>query len=67
MKNSISIAHFVLNRVGYGQYDITYISPTTGRCYTSRTTDSSLVYDTFNSDNPKVKDLIILKKIAKSK
>jgi hypothetical protein len=65
MKNSISISDFNLKRVGYGQYNVTYISPATGKEYTSRTTDSSLIDATFNSDSPKIKDLNLLKKIAK--
>lgn len=66
MKNSISLSNFRLNRVGHGQYNITFISSKTGKEYTSRTTDSSLIDNTFNSDNPKIKDLNQLKRIAKS-
>ena len=66
MKNSISLSNFNLDRVGYGQYNVTYISPTTGKEYASRTTDSSLIDATFNCDSPKIKDLNLLKKIAKN-
>ena len=64
--NKLSISNFNLKRVGYGQYEVTYLAPT-GKEYTGRTTDSSLIDATFNSDNPKVKDLNTLKRIAKGK
>ena len=64
MKKTISLSNFNLQRVGYGQYNITYIS-SFGKHYTSRTTDSSLIDDTFNSDNPKIKDLNLLKRMCK--
>jgi len=65
MKNSrLSISDFDLNRVGYGQYAITYRTPS-GRVKTcSHMTNSSLIDDTFNSDEPKQCDLKRLRSLT---
>ena len=62
---TISILDFTKKSVGYGQYNVTYTSKATGNSWTSYTSDSKIIDNTFNSENPKVKDLVRLKKICK--
>lgn len=62
---TISILDFTKKSVGYGQYNVTYTSKATGKSWTSYTTDSRIIDNTFNSETHKVKDLIRLKRICK--
>ena len=62
---TISILDFTKKSAGYGQYNVTYTSKATSRSWTSYTSDSRIIDNTFNSENPKVKDLVRLKKICK--
>ena len=65
-KKSISLSDFNFKMVGYGQWNVTYFSPITGKQWTRYTTNAPLIDETKNSDNPKVCDLNRLKKLCKS-
>jgi hypothetical protein len=65
MSNKISITDFKFFPYGYGQYKVKYISPITGKEWITRITDMELIDLTKNSDNPKQKDLKILKEKIK--
>jgi hypothetical protein len=64
MKTSISDFSFLLS--GYGHYKVTYISPITGKKWTTVTNNMPLIDATKNADEPKQKDLNQLKKVCKS-
>jgi len=66
MKRSISISDFSFQLAGYGHYKVTYTSPVTGKKWTKTTNDMPLIDDTKNADEPKIKDLNILKSVCKS-
>lgn len=65
MKTS-QITDFRFKKTGYGCYNVTYISPVTGKKSDCTTTDMRLIDATKNSDNPKQNDLETLKKLCKS-
>lgn len=67
MKNSISIYDFSFLPSGYGHYKVTYTSPVTGKKFSATTNNMPLIDDTKNADEPKIKDLEILKRICKGK
>ena len=54
---TINITDFSKKSAGYGQYIVTFKSEKTKKEYSNYTTDSRLIDNTFNSENPKVKDL----------
>lgn len=62
----ISITDFRFEFRGYGHYKVTYTSPVTGKQWTATTNDMPLIDDTKNSDDPKRKDLELLKRMCKS-
>lgn len=62
----ISITDFRFEFIGYGHYKVTYTSPVTGKEWTATTNDMPLIDDTKNSDDPKRKDLELLKRMCKS-
>ena len=61
----ISISDFTFIPSGYGHYKVTYTSPVTGKAWTATTSDMPLIDATKNSDEPKVRDLVKLKKVCK--
>ena len=61
-----TLRDFDFQFAGYGHYNVTYTSPTTGKQWSRTTTDMELVDATKNSDNPKRKDLEMLKFICKN-
>ena len=65
MSQKISISDFSFLPNGYGHYKVTYTSPVTGKSWSNTTNNMPLIDCTKNSDNPKIKDLNILKSIAK--
>lgn len=67
MKNSISIHDFTFEFNGYGHYKVTYVSPVTGKKWTSVVNDMTLIDATKNADNPKKVDLEMLKRLLKIK
>ena len=67
MKTRISITDFTFRIVGYGRYKVTYTSPVTGKSWTTETNDMMLIDATKNADEPKKKDLEILKWRCKNK
>ena len=50
----------------YGHCRVTYTSPKTGKQWSRTTTDMELVDNTKNSDEPKRKDLELLKRFCKN-
>ena len=61
-----TLRDFDFQFAGYGHYNVTYTSPATGKQWSRTTTDMELVDATKNSDNPKRKDLEMLKFICKN-
>jgi len=51
---------------GYGHYRVFYTSPVTGKTWTKLTDNMPLIDATKNEENPKRKDLEMLKFICKS-
>lgn len=66
MKTTISISDFSFQFAGYGHYKVTYTSPVTGKNWTATTNNMPLIDDTKNADEPKKKDLEILKRVVKN-
>ena len=66
MKNSIKLSDFRFELVGYGHYKVTYTSPVTGKAFTSTVNNMPLIDATKNADEPKIKDLQMLKSYCKS-
>jgi hypothetical protein len=64
MSNKLNINQFSYKRVGYGQYEFTYTIKS-GKEYTSYSTNSEIFDFVFNSDEPKQKNLKILRNICK--
>jgi hypothetical protein len=65
MKKAISISDFSFMFSGYGHYKVTYYSPVTGKKWSSVTSNMPLIDATKNAEEPKIKDLQTLKRIAK--
>jgi len=65
MKTQIKLSDFDFNFKGYGMYEVTYTSPLTGKQWSARITDMTLIDATKNAESPKIKDLEVLKKICK--
>ena len=61
----IRLTDFRFKLAGYGQYDVTYISPISGKSWTNHITNMSLTDATKNADEPKIKDLNDLKHYCK--
>lgn len=66
MSNKISITDFKFTFSGYGHYKVTYTSPATGKEFSKTITHMPLIDATKNSDEPKIKDLVELKRTIKS-
>jgi hypothetical protein len=66
MKTTISLSDFGFQFSGYGHYNVTYTSPVTGKSWTAATNNMPLIDATKNADEPKKKDLEILKRVAKN-
>jgi hypothetical protein len=62
----ISIYDFSFRLIGHGAYRVCFESPVTSKCWYATVTDMTLIDATKNSDNPKVKDLIALKRACKN-
>lgn len=67
METRTNIYDFKFQISGYGHYKVTYTSPTTGKQWTTKTNDMSLIDATKNADEPKQKDLDALKRICKNR
>lgn len=65
MKKAISISDFSFMFSGYGHYLVYYKSPTTGKFWSKRINNMPLIDATKGAEQPKIKDLIRLKRIAK--
>ena len=66
MKNTIKLTDFSFLPSGHGHYKVTYKSPKTGRQWQRVTNDMELIDETKNAENPKKKDLKILKQFCKN-
>ena len=66
MKTKISLSDFTFRIAGYGHYRVTYTSPVTGKQWSTETNNMMLIDDTKNADEPKVKDLVTLKRLCKN-
>jgi hypothetical protein len=66
MKTKISKSDFTFIFSGYGHYQVTYQSPMTNKKWWKITDNMPLIDATKNEENPKVKDLEILKFICKN-
>ena len=66
MKRSIEIYDFKFEFAGHGHYRVTYTSPATGKSWSTVTNNMPLIDDTKNEENPKKKDLEMLKWICKN-
>lgn len=62
---TISKNDFRFAQTGYGHYDVYYTSPKTGKVYGCNTTDMTIIDETKNEDNPKIKNLNTLKAMCK--
>lgn len=67
MRQNISKSDFTFRISGYGHYKVTYTSPVTGKKWIKIINFMPLIDATKNSENPKIKDLNILKNLCKSK
>jgi hypothetical protein len=61
-----TLRDFDFTFAGYGHYKVTYTSPATGKQWSITTTDMQIIDATKNSDEPKRKDLEMLKFICKN-
>ena len=66
MKTKISIYDFRFKLAGYGQYDVTYLSPVTGKKWTAHVSCMPLIDKTKNADEQKRCDLESLKYFCKN-
>lgn len=57
---------FNFSFAGYGHYFVTYTSPKTNKQYKCYTNNMPLIDATKNTENPKIRDLQILKKVCKA-
>lgn len=67
MRVKTTISDFQFRIAGYGLYKVTYTSPVTGKQWTAKTNDMSLIDDIKNADEPKRRDLETLKWICKNR
>lgn len=66
MKQTISKNDFIFHKTRMGHYRIVYASPVTGKTWTNTLTDMTIIDKTKNVDNPKRKDLEMLKWLIKN-
>lgn len=57
MRTKTQLSDFTFRICGYGQYKVTYISPATGKEWSARVTDMTVIDSTKNADEPKLKSL----------
>lgn len=66
MNNKISITDFQFKFSGYGHYKVTYTSPKTHKEYRATINFMPIIDLTKNAEEPKVKDLVELKRTIKA-
>lgn len=66
MKTTISRTDFNFTPSGFGHYKVTYTSPKMGKQWSKITNDMPLIDATKNADEPKKKDLNLLKSLCKN-
>ena len=66
MESKISINDFMFHKTGYGHYRVIYTSPKTNKTWTKTFNDMTIIDKTKNVDNPKKKDLEMLKWLIKN-
>jgi hypothetical protein len=59
------LTDFTFRFEGRGAYRVTYTSPKTGKTWNRYITDMGIIDKTKNADEPKLKDLDLLKHIVK--
>lgn len=57
---------FIFKFAGHGHYNVTYISPNTGRTWARLIDDMTIVDAVYFEEQPKQKDLQILKRLIKN-
>lgn len=62
----INITDFQFTPSGYGHYKVWYQSPKTGKTWGKTISDMTIIDATKNSNSPKQKDLLTLKRMVKS-
>jgi hypothetical protein len=65
MSKKIKITDFLFAFSGYGHYRVTYTSPCTGKEWSRTINDMETIDATKNREQPKIKDLNLLKTICK--
>ena len=66
MRKKVSIRDFRFEFAGYGHYKVTYTSPTTYKQWTALVNEMTLIDTTKNAEEPKRKDLEMLKRMCKT-
>ena len=66
MRKKTTISDFRFEVAGYGHYKVTYTSPVTWKQWTAKTNDMPLIDATKNADEPKRRDLELLKRGCKN-
>lgn len=66
MKTKIQVSDFSFQISGYGHYRVTYTSPATGKKWSTTVSDMTIIDATKNADEPKRKDLEMLKWMCKN-
>ena len=67
MRTKTRITDFRFYPAGHGHYRVTYTSPNTGKEWTTVTNDMPLIDATKNSEEPRRKDLDLLKWVCKNR
>lgn len=65
-RKRIMLCDFGFKFTGHGHYLVTYYSPVTNKYWSHTVSDMTLIDRTKNADEPKVKDLDILKRVCKT-
>ncbi len=66
MKTKIQLSDFNFQVSGYGHYRVTYTSPATWKQWSTTVSDMTIIDATKNADEPKRKDLEVLKRMCKN-
>jgi hypothetical protein len=61
----IKITDFRFSPAGFGHYKVSYESPITGKTWIKTISDMTIIDETKNSENPKLKDLNRLRRRVK--
>lgn len=67
MKTKTQLSDFNFIQSGYGHYKVTYTSPVTRKQWSTTVSDMTIIDATKNANEPKQKDLEVLKQICKNR